>query len=256
MVTVKGSLAIVALSLVSLPGLARQPESGDVVLTIGCPVSPCRFQQGEVIRLKLNFTAAVAGYGMRDGVQVGDGLSLRQSGMDWLTTAPGDCVSDPLAGSMIQGNGSGISGMPPLMPGKPRSVPVELNQWIRFGCPGKYQLTAQSSRPFWGANGAPQLHRQVTLVSDPIEIEIVPADAQWQKEQLARILAGLSVAGDPAFARATIRALSYLGSDAALLEIRKYVSLEPSSSRNNSYVLEWEMARLELLRHQAPAARR
>jgi hypothetical protein len=232
------------------------------VLVIVCPTSPCRFRQGEVIRLEINFTAAKAGYGLNDGVQTGDGLALRQSGRDWFTAAPSDCVGDPLEGSTVGMNGSGISGTPPLLPGKPRSLPVELNQWIRFGCPGKYQITAQSSRAFWGAYAAPASRRQLTLVSNPMDIEIVPADTQWQKEQLARILPELPAPGAEysAFAKAAVRALGYLGSDDALREIRKRVSDGPFTydfiKQNTWYVLEWEMARLELLRHKALPGRR
>jgi len=252
-----GALVLLAPSVPAGAQSAETPGFGEVVLAIGCPTSPCRFQQGEVIQLKLTFTAAKAGYGLRDGVQVGDGLALRQSGLDWFTAAPSGCVGDPLEGSTVGMNPSGIFGMPPLLPGKPFSLSIELNQWIRFGCPGKYQVTAQSSRAFGGAYAAAASQRQLTLVSNPMDIEIVPADGQWQKAQLARILPELPAPGAEysAFAKAAVRALGYLGSDDALREIRKRISDGPFTAdfryRNTWYVLDWEMARLELLRHAA-----
>ncbi len=55
--------------------------------------------------------------------------------------------------------GPGITGAPPLWPGEPFSVTVELNQWIRFGCPGKYRVTARSTRAYWKADGAAAFQR-------------------------------------------------------------------------------------------------
>jgi hypothetical protein len=56
-------------------------------------------------------------------------------------------------------------------------------------------------------------------------------------------------------AKAAVRALAYLGSDDALREIRKHLSEAPMTAdfreHNVYYVLEWEMARLELLRRAA-----
>src|ERR1039458_8770385 len=49
---------------------------------------------------------------------------------------------------------------------------------------GKYQVTARSSRGFWKADAAVAFQRRQTLVSNPMDLEIVPADGQWQKEQL------------------------------------------------------------------------
>jgi hypothetical protein len=234
----------------AVPAVA-QNAVGEVAVALGCPVSPCRFRQGEVIQLKLNFTAARAGYAVQATT-----VALRERGMDSFTAAPAGRIGDPLEGSRVWMNPSGMFGMPPLLPGEPFSVPVELNQWIRFGGPGKYQVTAQSSRTFWIAD-APGARRQQTLVSNPMDIEIVPADAQWQKEQLALILPELPApaAGYSALAAAAVRALGYLGSDDALREIRKHLAAGPNANDttqgNYSYPLEWEMARLELLRHAA-----
>lgn len=220
---------------------------GDLALTIGCPTSPCRFRQGDVIQLKLTFTATRTGYGMH----AADGL--RSRGLDSFTADPSNCVADPLEGSTVWMNPSHIFGVPHLSPEYPFSVTVELNQWIRFGCPGKYQIIAQSSRVF-RESGTPSEQRQQTLVSQPIDIEIVVANAQWQKEQLARILPELPSPGArySASASAAVRALGYLGSDEALEEIRTRISYASFTSdfrnQNDAYLLDWEMARLELLR--------
>jgi hypothetical protein len=237
-------------------------ESGEVVLSLRCPASPCRFRQGEVIHLELYFIASKAGYIVQDGRQVGDGLSVRDSGRESFTATPSDCVGDPLEGSTIAMNGSGIFGAPALVPGKAFSVSVELNQWVRFGCPGKYQVTSRSTRVYWNAAASMAFQHPQTIVSTPMDIEIVPADTEWQKEQLARILPELPApgAGFSARAKAAVRALGYLGSDDALREIRKRVPDGPFSfdfrQQNAFYLVDWEMARLELLRRTTSPGRR
>jgi hypothetical protein len=251
------SLGGLVLLTVAVPARAQAtapPSLGGVEISLRCPRSPCRFQQGEVIRLNVDFTASTSGYSVQDGTQVGDGLSLRSSGRESFTVTPSDCARDPLDGSTVLVSGSGIFGTPSLLPGKPLSALVELNQWIRFGCTGKYQVTVRSTRVYWTADRAAAFQHPQTLASKPMEIEIVPAEAEWQKEQLARILPDLPAPGAPysAQAKAAVRALAYLGSDDALREIRKHVSEAPMTAdfreRNAFYVLEWEMARLELLR--------
>jgi len=260
-----GSLILLAQAVPARAQSTATPDLSEVVVSLRCPASPCRFHQGEVIHLELYFTAAKAGYAVQDGRQVGDGLSLRSSGRESFTATPSDCVGDPLEGSTIMMNGSGIFGTPPLLAGEPFFPPfsVEINQWIRFGCTGKYQITARSTRCYWKANQAVAFQHPQALVSTPMDIEIVPADAEWQREELARILPELPSPGAPWSARATaaVRALAYLGSDDALREIRRRISDEPFTSdfrqQNYPYLLEWEMARLELLRHESrPPIRR
>ena len=97
---------------------------------------------------------------------------------------------------------------------------------------------------------------QIHLVSNPMDIEIVPADAEWQKEQLARVLAALPApgAGYSVRAAAAVRALGYLGCDDALREIRRRVPEngpfpQDFMQQNEHYLLWWEVARLELRRH-------
>jgi hypothetical protein len=159
-------------------------------------------------------------------------------------------------------NSSGIFGTLPLLPGKPFSVLVEIDQWIRFGCPGKYRVTARSTRVYWIADRAVAFQHPQTIVSKLMDIEIVPADAEWQKEQFARILPELPDPGAEysALAKAAVRALGYLGSDNAVQEIRKRVPDGPFTQdfrqQNASYLLEWKMARLELLRRAALPSRR
>jgi hypothetical protein len=243
-------LILVALVLLApaFPAGAQGPETpapGDVLLALVCPVSPCRFRLGGVIQLNLSVTATRLGY----GVEAYDGL--RERDLESFAAAPSDGASDPLEGMMVAMNPTGIVSTAPLAPGKPFSVGVELNQWIRFGRPGKFQVTARSSRVFPGEFGV-RFH----IVSNPMDIEIVPADAEWQKEQLERVLAALPApgAGYSVRAAAAVRALGYLRSDDALREIQKRLPEkwpfpQDFMQQNEHYLFGWYLARLELRRH-------
>src|ERR1017187_4617436 len=65
-----GALVLLASAVPAGAQSAETPGSGEVVLVIVCPTSPCRFRQGEVIRLEINFTAAKAGYGLNVGCKL------------------------------------------------------------------------------------------------------------------------------------------------------------------------------------------
>jgi hypothetical protein len=251
------NLALVLISPIVGVG-AQNPATaapGDILFELGCPRSPCRFQQGEVILLKLSFVAAGAGY----SVKADGGESLRQRGWETFTAQAQGGVGDPLEGSSVVPNSSGIFDTPRLIPRRPFDVRAELNQWIRFGRPGTYRVTARTSRVFRG-DFQEAIKAPTYVESDPLDIEIVPADPGWQRAQLVAILAELPRPGAAysANSSAAVRALSYLGSEDALVEIRKRLPdgllSEEFVRENPSNVFGWEMARLELLRHPAPLA--
>jgi hypothetical protein len=99
-----GSLILLAQFVPVRAQSTASPDLSEVVLSLRCRASPCRFHQGEVIHLALDFTAAQAGYAVQDGRQVGDGLGLRSSGRESFTATPSDCVGDPLEGSSSSGS--------------------------------------------------------------------------------------------------------------------------------------------------------
>ena len=102
-------LAALVLLAPAFPAGAQAPETpapSEVLLTLVCPVSPCRFRLGEVIHLKLSVTATEAGY----GVEAFDGL--RERDLELFTAAPSDGVSDPLEGIMVAMNPSSFRSQP------------------------------------------------------------------------------------------------------------------------------------------------
>jgi hypothetical protein len=107
----------------------------------------------------------------------------------------------------------------PLVEGSQVRVRVELNQWIHFDKPRKYRVTASSSRACMIVLAAGEFPtwlppNQLDLTSNPIEVEIVAAEPEWQRSQLERIVGVLP-------ADRSVWELAYLETDEALQEIRK-----------------------------------
>ena len=238
---------------------AAPPIRPEVQMALRCPASPCRFRQGEVISIDLVFTAATSGYGVLLGYT--ERLIFE---LDRFTVMPSEGASDPQKGCMVAmgvpGGAYSLTPKPLGSDGTPIVLSLELNQWIRFDKPGKYRVTARSSRarmidppvfPWLRSNG------QIDLVSSPVEVEIVPPDAEWQREQLARIRGQLPItaAAETESQRAAVRALAYLDTDDAMREIGKRIPGDawpyPADfvEQYSGYLIYWELARLELLRH-------
>jgi hypothetical protein len=195
-------------------------------LAVACPASPCRFRQGEVIPLNLVFSADAPDYGV---FITYPGRFAYLHKLDRFTAEPAEHAVDPTAASAQKFGVAGSFNPTPvnLIPGNPVNVPVELNQWLHFSKPGKYWVTAFSSRAcacgelsglrVWSPSN------NVDLVSKPLEVEIVAATPDWQRRELARIVWALpdTLVSSTEAERAAVRALSYLETDEALQEIRK-----------------------------------
>jgi hypothetical protein len=244
-------LVVMAFTTSAMGQKVKSPPR-EVFAALDCFRSACRFQQGEVIRVRLSIWATAPGYAI-DGI---DGL--RERGREGFIAEPAGETSDPLDGSMVVMTTVGPSSLLPLTPGIPFQVQLELNHWLRFGHPGVYQVRASSSRVAL-ASGSRALLR---LTSDPLKIEIVAPEPKWQKEQLARIIPDLPKPDDwrrSPDSAAAIRSLAYLASasDDALSEIRQRLPERTGSApgtiskQYERYGVEWEMARLELLRHKS-----
>jgi hypothetical protein len=166
-----------------------------------------RFKMGEAISLKLTFDNSSAETWRVPGVD-GSGRSVLGLMSDRFLVSPKEGTADPwsfLLSGTITYNGppGGMS-----IGAKPVATNVDLNEWVRFGHPGRYRVSAL----FHANSGRPP---DVAVSSNEIEIEIVPADAEWVAEQLRQAVTVLEAPAGidyEAFnARlSAVRALSYL----------------------------------------------
>jgi hypothetical protein len=174
-----------------------------------------QFKMGEAISLKLTFENSSAETWRVPGVD-GSGRSVLGLMSDRFLVSPKEGTADPWSfrlSEAITYNGppGGMS-----IGAKPVAMNVDLNEWVRFGHPGRYLVSAllhaNSGRP-----------PDVAVSSNEIEIEIVPADREWLAEQLRQEVAVLEApAGidyDAFQARhSAVRALSYLDTPESVRE--------------------------------------
>src|SRR5258708_39264679 len=74
-----------------------------------------------------------------------------------------------------------------VLSGEPIFVALDLNEWVRFDRPGKYKVRVRSGRvnAIGGTPGA----QAPEVVSNEIELIIVPPDKAWQRETLRKPVA-------------------------------------------------------------------
>ena len=138
-----------------------------------------------------------------------------------VTTANG--WSDPLAQYFSQGSiGGGLRGSEPLS-SRPVTFKADLNEHIRFDQAGTYTVTATSHRVGTAREGGFPKEPYLAIVSNPIEIHILPATPEWQVAKLKAILATLgqpvrnpNIGNLPEQESAAIADLRYLDSPAAI----------------------------------------
>jgi hypothetical protein len=89
----------------------------------------------------------------------------------------------------------------------------------------------------------------ISLTSNPIEVEIVVAEPDWQRRQLEQIVSALpaTLFSRTEAQRAAVRALVGLGTDAALQVIRDRLGTHGTTEMD----LDWRIARLVLLQQTA-----
>lgn len=232
--------------LCSAQVIAQQPEpstSGGVHLELACAASQCRFRQGEVIAVNLTFRADLLGY----GVMIGYPARFEMGEQDRFSVNPAEGVSDPVgdaASSWVEAGSRkvGLEHLDPMSGHGTAKIRLEANQWLYFQKPGNYSIQAISKRLCtldWDC---------LELSSNPLEIQIVAADPEWQRRELDRIVRALPATLGPLTEseRATVWALTYFGTDEALREIEKRLAGDGSATD-----LSWRFARRFLIERTA-----
>jgi hypothetical protein len=185
------------------------------------------YRLGEWIPLALDYTADVEEqFDMTTGAAERNGL-LHES----FQVQPKMGWADPLEtyfGSVGGIGGSFLSGLA-VLSAKPTTVPLDLNEWVRFDRLGVYSLTVTSHRVSQPSKGSPLGQGDVPLQSEPLKLRIVPASRDWQAATLAQALDALR-ANPPAangmpLAKRTeaIAALQYLGTSGAIAAMAQHL---------------------------------
>ena len=205
---------------------ARPSAAPDIRLTVRTKGDQTLFRIGEVIRLELAFTSTTPKKYQLDMASYDRSGRLREES---FAVEPESGWDDPLYlyYHAYQGFfGGGLRGMK-VLSAEPTALNLELNEWVRFQTPGKYRVTLTSGR-------ATRLDREfgqnaVTLTSNELVLNIVPAPPQWQQETLQHALAVLDAkpaapgqaAPSPDPRREALQTLRYLGTPAAARELAR-----------------------------------
>ena len=195
--------------------LAQTPA---VSLRIETASGTTQFRMGEAIALKLTFDNPSNERWMVHGIE-GGRRGVLGLASDRFLVSPKEGTADPSFFRLREGvaySGPGGMGLGEGLV----ATNVDLNEWIRFDRAGRYRVSAL----FHASGFLPASTRQqVTISSNEIEIEIVPASKEWLAEQLRQAVAVLDApAGTeprtPDARRAALRVISYLDTPDSLRE--------------------------------------
>ncbi len=181
----------IAAVLLTLAGtaLAAPPDPcaaassvSDVRFTLAVKDRRTVFQEGEIIPLVLSFASTVKNRYWADARTADRSGRLN---IELYCVEP--AVPDPLESHFKSGGPGGGMFPAKALDGTPFQAEAELNEWRRLA-PGHYVVCVISHDRVWRA--PEPLEKQsdarvyVTLRSNPVEIEVRPADPQWRTEQL------------------------------------------------------------------------
>ena len=190
----------------------------DVRLVLSVRGDRSTFRIGEVIPLELAFASRAAKKYQIDKATYDRSGRL---GAETWTVQPNGGFDDPLAvyyGAFNAFIGGGLRGIDVLSE-KPVVIQAELNEWVRFKQPGRYRVTAASSRV--SRLDAPFRARTIAVTSNEVNITIMPASAEWQQGALQSALAILDGPKPSDAYRDATKVLRYLGSEAAARELAR-----------------------------------
>ena len=215
------------LLLVFLPpsvGIAQQSNPPGASLNLRLKDGKAKFKQGEVITIEMLFSSSLP-----DTYRL-DARTYDRSGYleaDSYHVEPEVSVTQPLfdyrQSGMFGGSMGGIMPMPPTLESKPYIITQDLNEFLRFDRPGKYRLYVSNTRiGRLDPNSSHRVAGQFPVTSNVIEIEILPADRDWQEQRLKEAIAIIDD-GKQRDRRPGCRMLRFLNSEDAEAEmIRRY----------------------------------
>jgi hypothetical protein len=179
---------------VLLAPAARAGNPADITLTLASRDGRTQFRQGEAIELQLKFQSSVPGkyaVWMKSTYR-----TARNAEYDRFTAEPAAGAVDPLADCPGGSTPELVIGRPPVptpVNGAEVVVNLFLNEWVSFRQPGRYRVTADTTRLVTAA----QPETRLPMRSSALEITILPADPEWADAQLKQAAAVLENPGSP-----------------------------------------------------------
>ena len=190
-----GSVVLVVVSV--FPAVTQTLTTADSAslhlhTTLRLASAATQYRQGELIQLQLQFTSdPPAQFNV-----------LTEVSNRWITVELEEFHVSPAAGAVdplavyekpfldeVRRYWQGPLTMSLAQTGLPATINLPLTDWIRFDRPGHYRVslrTLRASVPPVAPGGPPSL---LSLETNEVEFDIIPADAAWQEQQLKEIAA-------------------------------------------------------------------
>ena len=190
-----------------------------VSFTIRTADGRAKYRQGEVITIEMLFTSSLP-----DTYRL-DARTYDRSGhleADTYHVEPEAGTSEPLKdylNGMFGGSMGGLVPGPPTLETKPYVIAQTLNEFVRLDQPGVYKLYVTNERV-----GKPDPARSFGFretfksTSNTIQLEILPADNKWKKQQLQEALTKID-SGQETERGAACRTLRFLNTTDAEAEM-------------------------------------
>src|SRR6266404_8935950 len=169
-------LLLVGIAVVRAGAQSAAPVDPGIVLDVSIATNQREFHIGETIPLQLSFSSAV-----KDRYQINMAQYDRSGRMNYehFSVSPSEGAVDPLP--TYNGGLGGLTNFKFLAP-EPWTIRLNLNEWVRFTQPGKYQLTVLSNRAAVRDPSKASGTSPVSARANEITLNIVPADRSWQKQ--------------------------------------------------------------------------
>ena len=217
--------AVVSLGPEPVTVFTNYDQPADVRLQAETYNGRTRFQIGEIIRLKLSFTSSAL-----KKYQINMAEYDRSGRMNYenFLLEPQGGWGDPLRSYFAYGGFmmGGLTSFRFLSP-EPMVIYFDLNEWVRFDRPGKYSLRVASHRV--GDLPRADAEPSTELLSNQLQLTILPAARSWQQETLKKAVATLngprsndriaSAAGQMNESQNALKTLRYLGTVEAAKEL-------------------------------------
>jgi hypothetical protein len=205
-------LLLIVSAMWARPGFgASHPD--DIEFRIRFPRNSSAYHSGESIDVVISYSS------QSEKKYRGMWTSPRpEFGSVTLRIAPTDGVVD--LRDLIRGWAGSSIGSEGYLGTEPREEKLDLSDWYRFRTPGHYSLTARStavSRVKSAEEGGGE--ERLTLESNTLEFDILPADPSWSAAELAEIERVVDHSEDPQEQYAALHRLAILDTSASVQKL-------------------------------------
>ena len=170
----------------------ERARAQDVSLEVRTKDGRAEYRMGEPIALQMVFKSTNKQYVVDTSFRY---PALQGSRDDFLIN-PKEGTGDPMEdyrraiSKVGMFDGGGLQGIGPLG-SDPVLLDLYLNDYVRFSKPGQYVLTLRDRRVSVARRSWNELPQVIELISKPLTLTILGADAEWQKQQLDSALEAL-----------------------------------------------------------------